>query len=317
MGPDGSILAFAELLSQTNEILQDLVSVEGNLATGHVVGVETGLPTATWRRLYGTVQPSKATTEQVTEGCGMLEAYNEIDVEVANLNGNTAEYRMMQARRTIEGMNQNLAETYFYGNTLTNPERFEGFTPRFSSLSAPNAENIITAGGSGSDNRSIWLVVWSPSTVFGITPKGSTTGLKVSDKGQVTSENKAASFNGGLMEVYRTHFQVKAGLCVQDWRYVVRICNIDRSDLTPNAATGANLPNLMFEAMMRIPSMGMGRAAFYSSRDVWTKFFQQVQSATGQSTLTYDKVGGAILPSWHGIPLRRVDRLAVNEALVS
>jgi hypothetical protein len=317
MGADGRLLAFATLLSQTNEILQDMPFIEGNLPTGHVVGVETGLPTATWRRLYGTVQPSKATTEQVTEGIGMLEAYNEIDVDVANLNGNTAEFRLRQAQRTVEGMNQNLAETLFYGNTLINPERFEGFTPRFNSLAAPNAENIIPGGGVGADNRSIWLIVWSPATVFGITPKGSQSGLKMEDKGQVTSENKSATFNGGLMEVYRTHFQIKAGLCVADWRYVVRICNIDRSDLTANAATGANLPNLMFEALARIPSMGMGRAAFYSSRDVWTKFRQQLAAATAASTLTVENVGGVLTTSWHGIPLRQVDRLAVNEALVT
>ena len=315
MDPDGSIAAVAELLSQTNEVLADMNFVEGNLATGHVVTIRTGLPVATWRRLYGGVQPDKSRREQVTESCGMLEAYNEVDVALADLNGNTSQFRLSEATATIEGMNQSLADTIFYGSTLTNPERFEGFSSRFSSTTAANGENIIKAGGSGSDNRSIWLVVWGPDSCFGIVPKASKAGLTMQDKGQVTTENIDGS--NGRAEIYRTYFKLTAGLCVRDWRYVVRICNIDKSDLSATAAAGANLPTLMFEALSRIPNLAMGRAAFYASRDVWTKFQQQVSFLTAASTLQAENVGGQILTTWHGIPLRRVDRLAVDEALVS
>lgn len=312
--PDGSIAAVAELLNQTNEVLTDMMFVEGNLPTGHVVTVRTGLPVATWRRLYGGVQPDKSKREQVTESCGFLEAYNEIDVALADLNGNTAEFRMSEARATIEGMNQNLADTIFYGSTLTNPERFEGLTNRYSSSTALNGENIIKGGGSGADNRSIWLVVWGPDSCFGIVPKGSKAGLTMQDKGQVTVENVDGA--QGRMEAYRSYFKLAAGLCVRDWRYVVRICNIDYSDLSATVATGANLPTLMFQALTRIPSLALGRAAFYSSRDVWAKFMQQCSFLTASSTLVAENVGGIILTTWHGIPLRRVDRLAVDEALV-
>jgi len=37
-----------ELLSQTNEILDDMLVMEGNLPTGHKTTVRTGLPQATW-----------------------------------------------------------------------------------------------------------------------------------------------------------------------------------------------------------------------------------------------------------------------------
>lgn len=311
--PNGQISAVAELLSQTNEILMDAMFVEGNLPTGHLTSVRTGLPTATWRRLYGGVQPTKSTREQVTEGCGMLEAYNEIDVALADLNGNTAAFRTSEAKATLEGMNQALADTMFYGNVATNPERFEGFANRFSSLSASNAENIILGGGAGSDNRSIWLVVWGPDSCFGIVPKASQAGIKMRDLGEQTVTNS----DGSMYQAYRTHFRLDAGLCVKDWRYVVRIANIDKSLLVATAATGANLPNLMYEALMRVPSLASGRAAFYAERDVWTRLGQQLASLTGSSTLKYEDVGGHIVTSWHGIPLRRVDRLAVDEALVS
>lgn len=315
LDPDGSVAAVIELLNQTNEILEDATYIEGNLPTGHRTTIRTGLPTPTWRQLYQGVQPTKSTRAQVTEACGLLEDYSEVDAELAALNGNTAEFMLSESRAHIEGMNQSLAETLFYGNSAINPERFTGLSARYNDLSAANAENIIDAQGSGSDNGSIWLVVWSPETVQMLVPKGSQAGLKVENKGKVTSENAGGS--GKLLEVYRMFFQMKAGLCVKDWRYAVRIANIDKSDLTADASSGANLPELMFQALELIPSLSMGRAAFYMSRDMRTKFRQQYALLTKNSTLASEDTGGKMQSSFQGVPVRRVDRLATDEAQVT
>lgn len=321
LDPDGSIAAVVEILNQTNEMLADMTFMEGNLPTGHRSTIRTGIPEPTWRKLYAGVQPTKTTREQVTDTCGMLEAYAEVDKDLADLNGNTNEFRLSEARGHIEGMTQALQETVIYGDTDLYSERFDGLEARYNSLSAENADNILDAGGTGSDNRSIWLVVWGPDTCHGIIPKGSQAGLQVNDKGQVTIEN--ADGSNGRMEAYRMHFQMKAGLCLKDWRYVVRICNIDKSLLTADASAGANLPDLMFEALERVPSLGAGdrdsaagRASFYMSRDVRTKYRQQLANATKQSTLTYENVGGIKSPVFNEVPIRRVDKLAVDEARV-
>jgi hypothetical protein len=208
--PDGSIATIVELLSQNNEILDDMTWVEGNLPTGHRTTVRTGLPAPTWRKLYGGVQPTKSTTAQVTDNTGMLEAYAEVDKALADLNGNTASFRLSEDMAHIEGMSQEMADTLMYGNEGSEPEAFTGLSPRYNLLSAANAENIIDAGGTGTDNASIWLVVWSPNTVHGIIPKGSTAGLKREDKGQVTIENVDGA--GGRMEAYRTHYRWDSGL---------------------------------------------------------------------------------------------------------
>jgi hypothetical protein len=313
--PDGKIATIVEILMETNEVLDDISFVEGNLPTGHRTTLRSGLPAPTWRKLYGGVQPAKSRTVQVTDNCGMLEAYAEIDKALADLNGNTAEFRLSEERAFIEGINQELAQTIFYGNEGTEPEAFTGLAPRYNSLSAENADNIIVGGSSDTDNASIWLVVWGPNTVHGIVPKGSTAGLQVTDKGQVTIED--ADGSGGRMEAYRTHYRMDAGLSVRDWRYVVRIPNIEKSALTADASSGANLPDLMFEAMSIVPNLSFGRPVFYMSRDIMTKVRQQVANATSSSTLTVDMVGGKMITSFQGIPLRRVDALAADEALVS
>jgi len=318
--PNGQIAAIAEILNETNEILDDMTWVEGNLATGHQSTVRTGLPAPTWRKMYGGVQPTKSTTAKVVDTCGMLEAYAEVDKALAKLNDNTAAFRLSEARPHIEGMNQELVETLIFGNENTEPEAFTGLSPRFNDLSAENADNIIDGGGTGTDNASIWLVVWGPNTIHGIVPKGSKGGLEVEDLGEVTIEN--VDGNDGRMQGYRTHFKWDTGLTVPDWRYVVRICNIDKSLLslvyTSGAfSSGAHLPNLMFQALELPPSLTSGRPVFYMSRTVRTKLRQQLAAAVQNSTLQVENVGGRRTVHFDEIPIRRCDALSADEARVT
>jgi hypothetical protein len=312
--PDGGISDIVEILNQTNEVLDDMVWLEGNLVTGNRTTIRTGLPLPTWRKMYGGVQPSKSKTVQVTDNTGMLEAYGEVDKALADLNGNTAAFRLSEDRPHIEGISEELARVIFYGNEGTQPEAFTGLAPRYNDSTAANGKNVIKADGAGTDNASIWLAVWGPNSGYGIVPKGSKAGLQMEDKGQVTIENIDGL--GGRMEAYRSHYRQDAGLTIRDWRYFVRICNIDRSNLTVDASTGSNLPNLMFQALNRVPNLN-GRAAWYMDRGLVTKLGQQSQLLTKNSQLTSENVGGKIVTSWLGIPVRRVDALAPDEALVS
>ena len=311
--PNGSVASTIELLSQTNEVLQDMTWIEGNLPTGHQSTVRTGIPVPTWRKLYGGVPPSKSTRAQVTDTCGFLEARNEIDVKVAGLNGNTAAFRMSEAMAEIEGMNQALGEALIYGDTAVNPERFTGLTPRYNSLAAVSGANIIDAGGTGSDNTSVWLVVWGENTITGIYPKGSSAGIQMHDKGQVTIENVDGA--GGRMEGYRTHYRQDAGLTIRDWRYFVRIANIDVSDLTTVANT-KNLINWMVSASERIPALGKGRACWYVNRNIREKLRIGILEKI-TNNLSWETVEGKRVMTFDDIPVRRTDALINTETLVA
>jgi hypothetical protein len=313
LDPDGKIASIVEIMNASNEVLTDMTMVEGNLPTGNKTTIRTGLPTPTWRKLYGGVQPGKSTTAQVTDNCGMLEAYAEVDKALADLNGNTAAFRLSEDAAHIEGMSQELAQTLFYGNESTEAEAFTGLAPRFNSLSAQNADNIISAGGSGSDNTSIWLCVWGPQTGFGIYPKGSQGGLQMEDKGQVTIEN--VDGNGGRMEGYRTHYRHDMGLSIRDWRYFVRIPNIDVSDLGTLANT-KNLITWMIQASERIPSFGQGRACWYVNRTIREKLRLGIQEKIANN-LTWETVAGKRVMTFDDIPVRRTDALVNTESVVS
>lgn len=313
--PDGKVPSIVELLSQSNEILQDMLWMEGNLPTGHRTTVRTGLPTVAWRLLNQGVQPSKSTTAQVDEQCGMLEAWSEVDKDLAMLNGNTAAFRLSEAQAFIEAMNQEMASTLFYGNSGLAAEEFTGLSVRYSDPAAVNGQNVIDAAGAGSDNASIWLVAWGGQTVHGIFPKGSKAGLIHEDLGEVTVET-TAGVAGTRMRAYQDHWQWKCGVALKDWRYVVRIGSIDISNLVAKSSA-ADLIELMIKAIHRLPTMGLGKPVFYMNRTVFQMLdIQRRDDVVSGGGLIYADVDGKIVPTFRGIPIRKVDALLETEVAV-
>lgn len=308
-----NVVKVVEMLNQTNEVMDDAVWIEANELTGHTTSVRTGLPEPTWRKLYGGVQPSKSTTAKVREGLGMLENYAEVDKSLADLNNNSAAWRMSEEAPIIEGFGQKLARYMFYGNEATEPEAFTGLAPRFNDQAATNGENILTSAATpdSTDNASIWVVVWGPNTCHMIYPKGSKAGLQVSDKGQVTIENVDGA--GGRMEAYRTHYKWDCGMVVRDWRYVVRI-NYDLEDIVASGATGPVLRDLLAKAMRRIPNLNAGRPAIYMNRDSLDAFDLQMNRDPLLQFRTQEEAQGKSVTRFRGVPIRRVDQLLSTES---
>jgi len=317
LGPDNKISGIIELLNRTNTILADMHVVEGNLPTGHKSTIRTGLPTVAWRLLNYGIQPSKSITSQVTDTCGMLEAYAEVDKALADLNGNTAAWRLSEDNAFLEAMNQTMATTIFYGNQNTNPERFTGLMPRYpqygANLSTITAYNCIDTHGaaSGAYQTSIWLIVWGPNTAHGIYPKGAEGGgFNHQDLGEVTLMD--AQTPAGRYQGYRTHYKWDLGFTVRDWRYVVRCANVDTSLLS---STVVDLFAAMTKAYYRIPSFGMGQAVFYCNNLI-LEFLQQQAAVKANAALRYEEVGGKPITRYMGIPIKRCDAIINTEAEV-
>jgi hypothetical protein len=322
MGPDGKVDPVAELLSQQNAILEDIVFREANQPTSHVVAVRTGLPAVYWRQYNAGVPSSKSTTAQITEPCAMLEARSHIDSKLLALNGNSAAFRVSEDSAFIEAMGQEMTSKIFNGNVGLDMKTFSGLATRYSSTTAGNGGNVILGGGSGSDNASMYLVVWGEQTVFGTFPKGSRAGLANKDLG----EESVADGNGGWYQAARSLYQWDAGLVVKDWRYVVRIPNIDVSDwvgVTGTQATSAstNLIKLMMRAIARIPNFSMGRASFYCNRSIQEGLMIQALEKSSSALGIQDALSqfGNNLKqlTFMGVPVRGVDGLSIAETLVS
>jgi hypothetical protein len=293
---------------------------EGNLPTGERVVIRTGLPAVYWRALNQGIPNSKSTTAQVDEACGILEARSEVDKDLAMLNGNTAQFRLSEDVAFLEAMNQTQATTMFYGNPAIEPKSFLGLAARYSAApgSSGIGQNIIEGGGTSTDNTSVYLVVWGDNTVYCPFPKGSTAGLMHEDLGEQTVYD-----GSNRLQAYATRYQWKNGLVVKDWRYVVRIANIDVSDLV--GATGTQLSSaatalikLMARAMYRIPNMSAGRAAFYMNRTVHSGLAIQAMDRAQNVLAVNQGLSQFGTPyswlSFLGVPCRRVDALINAEA---
>ncbi len=320
LDPNNKVAKIIEVLNKRNEILDDIQWMEGNLPTGHTTTIRTGLPTGAWRKLNYGVPQEKSTTQQITDTCGMLETYCEVDKDLVELNRNTEAFLLSENKSFIEGMGQTLATTLFYGDTDTNPERFLGFAPRYNLISTDednSGYNIITAGGSGSDNTSIWLVVWGEDTVHGIYPQGSVAGLKMENLGQDTSVDS----NGYKHEVIRTHYQWKCGLTVRNWRSVARIANIDWSDLQTagdTSDTSANIIKYMNQAIDKVEEfIPGGKAVFYMRPDVKTMLREKLMDK-GFAQLSFGELQGRQnVMSFNGIPVRSCRAITKAESVIS
>lgn len=325
---DNKMGAIVELLSQENEVLDDMLWIEGNLVTGHKTVVRTGIPQGTWRLLNYGVQPTKSTTAPVTDTVGNLEAESQIDRDLLKLNGNSAEFRLSEASAHIQGMSQQMAATIFYGSTAVYPERFTGLAPRYNTVStstAQTANNVVDAGGTGSDNSSIWIVTWGPNATHGIFPKGGRGGLIHEDKG----EHRVTDAAGGFYWAMVDHFKWEAGLTVRDWRYNVRIANIDISELA--GGSPPNLYNALIRGLNKLPTTASatavqksdaagiqgenGRTVIYMNRTLAT--YLEIQAITKTNTLmTISEQQGKPIRAFRGIPIKISDAILNTEARV-
>lgn len=331
LSPDGSVeTGIAELLTQTNEVLQDMLWKEGNLPTGHRLTMRTGLPTGTWRRFNQGVAASKSTTIQVDEACAMYEQKGAIDKDLAMLNGGTAQFRLSENVAHISAMNNDMATALFYSDASI-PEKFIGLTPRFNSTTAGNGQNILLAGGSGADNTSIWLLGWGEEGLYGIFPKGSKAGLQhmpVQD-GSGDGCIEVPDANNDMYRAFVDRYQWKCGLAIKNWQYAVRIANVDVSDLIAQTGTQANtaatqIIYLMSRAIDRIPTNVNVKLAFYMNRTVFSIL---KIAALGKSNNALS-IEDALLQfgdftvkakqlAFLGIPIRKTDALVLNEALAA
>ena len=315
--PDGSMADTVNMLLQENAMLEDAVTRECNGGTNHKTSIITQLPDAYWGRLNKGIKGSKAGRAQVEDTTGFLEARAQVDCRYEEVEPNFNAFRLDENATFLEGMSQEMQRSLLYEDEKSNTDRITGLAPRFNSLAAANGSQIIDAGGTGSDNTSVWFVTWGLDSCHMITPKGSPSGLKRNDDGKVP----VADGNGDTYMAYQDTYRWHNGLCVRDWRKIVRIANIDVSDL---AAGTVDIYKYMrkafyqgkgFRQMDKLDERGRGRTAIYCNKDV----FEALDAAGTNTTnvrLRPMEVEGKEVMSYRQFPIRQVDQLLSEETRV-
>lgn len=314
--PSGKSLKIIDMLSQNNPILEKMHVIQTNQPTSHITSLLVQKPETFLKKYNEGTQSSKALFAQNVEGLTMMETWSNIDAKMAELNGNKGNYLLSQQQPFMASMNEKMVETLFYGNASTTPSWINGLAVRYNSLTGTNKDQVLSAGGSGSDNASIWLISFSENTIAGLAPKGSDIGLKHTSWGKVVQESIVDS-NTVYNTVYRDQWEWTAGLAVMDRRYAIRICNIDVSSLIASA-TGADLISKMRSAIIRIPEKNLGSICFYMNATVFegltSASYSDLKAGGGVTT---EVIGGKIKYSFMGVEIAILDGLLNTEAAVA
>ncbi len=303
------------LIAESNPILQDANIMEENTKNGHISVWQASLPSGTWRAYNQGIAASKGTTKQVTDTCGSLEALSDIDVALVEKGG--VKLRTGMDNLEAAGLNNDAADSIFHANAKTDPEKMHGLLPRYSSLTAGDYYPYVkSGGGSGSVNTSMWFVTWGPKTCSLLYPQGSKAGLQIIDRGQT----RVLDGSSNPYYAYETQFIWKLGLAVIDPRYVTRLCNIDVTTLTADAATGCDLLDDMLDTYILRPAATLGqsvaRTFIYCNKTVWSYLWKQSRNQANVA-LQQGNAGGQPFVAWNGIPIHICEAINSTEATVS
>ena len=307
--PDGSAARIAELLQDSNPILQHMSWQEGNLDTGHQYTQRNVDRHGQYARFNEGVSISNTVEEQKRSDCARLVDYAEIDCDLAVLGAGVAVNRAAKAKGIMEGMGLTMSDTVFYGNSGVNPAEFTGLA---NLLNNTGARNFVDGGGTGTDNTSIYAVDWGMDKAYGIFPKGTSAGLKHEDLGRDTKKDD----NGDYYEVYRDRFTWHNGIAIENPNAAGRLANIDVSDLAGAGTagyTGPDLVNLLidFDETFRAGY----NPVYYCSRAVLSSL-RKIANFKGNAQMEYvDFVGKKIL-SINGRMIVTCDSIVNAEARV-
>lgn len=232
LNPNGQVDFVMEVLAQSNAFMDRMVWMEGNLPTGNLTTQRTSVAQAELRRINAGVGIVKTTTEQITDTCCILEARSRVDVELLALQPDKEAFCRSEDAGILMGISNQIAGYFFYGDSTKNSKEFNGLAMRYNTLkgSADKTKpghQVVSAGGSGSTNTSVWFVNLHDKGVVGIYPKGSQAGIKVRDLGERTVRDA----DDKEYQALETLFTVKPGLAVRDIRAASRLCNIDVTTL--------------------------------------------------------------------------------------
>ena len=222
---NGQLIAVVNSLSQKNRILEDIQAKEATNWTTEVFGYETALPKGQFSSYGQGIQPERSDQDLVSEETGSLDSLSRVNWKMIRDAANPDEIRTQEDMRFIKGMSHTMVGTLLYGNEAVNPKQWTGLTPRYNSKAQ---ETVYTAGGSGNDLMSLWVINWNlDDGAYVFYPQGrSDMGITMFNLG---AGHATDTTNGGEFVTYRTFFDIEWGLAIKREDNVARYGDIEQS----------------------------------------------------------------------------------------
>lgn len=338
---NGVYAEIAEVLNQSNPIIQDMPFHEANAPRGNRVTYRTGLPQVHWARLNKGISASKSNVTSREDTIGWLEGRSEVDRRHAGrsmTHENYLKYRWDEDQTFLESMSQEMAKTILFGNEEYQAEAFTGFFPRLSNPNDPIFGKSLTlavtgvAQGNASDKFDNLLIVdWGKRYCHGIYPFNTPAGLKKTDHPNEPVKDDA----GGTYYADVSQFEWCMGLTVKHPKHVHRIANVpvapfddivssgaytlspketamselfDTTTTPPKVKSLPDLPGMLIRAFNSMDPCTSGHRVIYTSQRILTALDLLAQNKNNVQ-LSYGEWAGQPVTMFRGVPIRKLDIL--------
>lgn len=307
--PKGDLATIAEILDENNPMLKDGPAVEANDTFSHSYVRRLSLPTGFVRGLNEGVDDETGQTKKETAELAIIEGRSKNDVKIVDNSPNPKKYRMQMSHEHIEGMSQTHADLLIYGNNSDNPKEINGLATLMGSLAT--STNVLSAGGSGNDCTSVYVVQWGVDKTHFLYPRGAkkNVGIDHIDKGAVTVQDA----NGKDYEAYVDVFTMWTGLCVNNDKCIGRIANIE-------TAGDSNTfdENQLITLLNRMKNGGKG-ATIYCNSTVKTQMEILLKDKANVyfTSSKGEGLAGEEVLFFRGHPVKLMDAILDTEAAIS
>jgi len=297
---DDEFLPVVDTLVEQFEALEDMVWVQANGLTGHTYLQTLNEPTGTWTSINDDVPDERAQFVELTEEMAFLEAYSKVDDRLVRISKNKQKFRSNQDQRFISGLGKTFAASFI--NELTDGKSFVGLRGRLKSLS----QAMVYDGGGSANRTSLLIMQWGETKCHMIYPGEWKHGLNKEDLGKklITSTN-------GNKQMWVSHYELAAGMVINNEDNYARIANIDSSQ---DIAT-SGVDDLLIKALNKMPGRGKG-AVIYADSSMLTQFDIAVKDKVNVN-LGIAEAFGRPVTTFLGKPIKMVEAIGTSEDAVT
>lgn len=254
--------------------------------------------------LNGPVPSITSGTEEITEPVKMYEADSLVDERLLLGVKDAYKVRDSEDELNLAGIIQDWVYQLIYADLGDTPDAMKSLVKR-----RPNilANRVWSAGGSGSDETSLWLIELSKRGFYMVHGNDSA-GLKNEDRGK---HRVTVPVGTGSMWAWVRHYGIWGGMVLRDERALLRYANIDADGGTYgfSASTFIAMKN-------RLPSLGRNAVAFVN-RDLKVQLDQQAYTKSNVSFTLREVQNYGPITFIADVPVRMLEAILSTETAIT
>lgn len=246
-------------------------------------GVRAANPTVQFRDVNGAITASVSTTDNYIEEMALAEHNPWVDN--AAIVGDPLQAVADEALATLDAIEDIFGEGFYYGDRTVNRKSLDGLSTRLLLSSTPDTTGqVVSAGGSGSDLTSIYIVSIGERGLH-LFAQSTDTFIKNEFKGDVMHPTNKTWGKGA-------NVWMRCGMVLRTVRAAAQICNIETSG-SSNILT----EDLLWSAFRRVRNP----THIFASPRGW-ELFQKVARSAGQIQTGKNDFGQAFF-TFGGVPV--------------